>query len=418
VHGSNTISEAGSYAGAETGAMLDQYIQKLFNVSIVPNPFAPTPANWGEYAMTYVLRHGFGTPLSAAQLAEIAQQTMGNSLIKDGGKNSGAQGSAPAAGARGHSDAYADAWLHRVEGLAGAQPLLEIMATPPNGIQATFDQFQRYGIFAQAVEHLRRADQVFTILEVGAKTHRILGKFLPNDKITYLDREIPAEMQGASDVLIGDATQLDMPDGAFDLVVALDVFEHIESPQREAFLRHISRVSRIATMLGAPFESVGVRAAEDDACRFWNNLFTKPYRWLTEHAENGLPDLAKTSQYLAGAGMQCVHFGHGDLMLWQELMKAHFAAESSTELRAPVAAMDSYYWDHLLLADAGENETYRQFLLGTRDAAVRAQLAEFAASLAANSGDMQPPVGIESLIDVLRAMQQIAVVAKRVSADG
>ena len=99
-------------------------------------------------------------------------------------------------------------------------------------------------------------------------------------------------------------------------------------------------------------------------------------------------------------------------------MKAHFAAEYSTELRAPVAAMDSNYRDNLLLADAGENETYRQFLLCTRDAAVRAQLAEFAVSLAANSGDMQSLVGIESFIDVLRAMQQIAVVARRVSADG
>ena len=408
VHGSNTISEAGSTASAETGAMLDQHIQNLFSPCAVRNPFAPTRDNWGEYVTTYVLRYGFGGLLSAAQLAEIAQQAMGNEVVKDAGNADGIAGSATGA----------DTWLSRVEGLAGAQPLLQIMSAPPNGIQTTFDQFQRYGIVARAVEHLRHAGQVFTILEVGANTHRILGKLLPNDKITYLDREIPAEMQGAGDVLIGDATQLDMPDGAFDLVVALDVFEHIEPPQREAFLRHISRVSRIATMLGAPFESVGVRAAEDDACRFWNNLFTKPYRWLTEHAENGLPDLAKTSQYLAGAGMQCVHFGHGDLMLWQELMKAHFAAESSTELRAPVAAMDSYYRDHLLLADAGENETYRQFLLCTRDAAVRAQLAEFAASLAANSGDMQPPVGIESLIDVLRAMQQIAVVAKRVSAGG
>ena len=389
IHGNNTISEPGSKAVTETAAMLNQHFQNLFRASAVPNPFAPTRANWGRYLMDYVLRHGFGGLFSPTQFAEIVEHSMAD----------GAQSS-------------------RMKGHANAQPLLEIMEAPPSGIQATFDQFQRYGIVARAVEHLRRAGQVFTILEVGANTHRILGKLLPNDKITYLDREIPAEMQGASDVLIGDATQLDMPDGAFDLVVALDVFEHIESPQREAFLRHISRVSRIATMLGAPFESVGVRAAEDDACRFWNSLFTKPYRWLTEHAENGLPDLAKTSQYLAGAGMQCVHFGHGDLMLWQELMKAHFAAEFSTELRAPVAAMDSYYRDHLLLADAGENETYRQFLLCTRDAAVRAQFAEFAASLAANSGDMQPPVGIESLIDVLSAMQQIAVVAKSVSAGG
>ncbi len=407
VHGSNTISETGSTAGAETGAMLDQHIQNLLSPRAVPNPFAPTRANWGEYVTSYVLRYGFGGLPSAAQLAEIAQQAMGNYAAKGMSNGEGMAGSATGA----------DTWLSRVEGLAGAQPLLATMSTPPNGIQATFDQFQRYGIVARTVEHLRRAGQVFTILEVGANTHRILGKLLPNDKITYLDREIPPEMQGANDVLIGDATQLNMLDGAFDLVVALDVFEHIESPRREFFLRHITRVSRIATMLGAPFASAAVRAAEDSACQFWDGLFSKPYRWLVEHAENGLPDLAQTRQTLADLGMQCVHFGHGNLPLWRELMKAHFAAEFSTELRAPVAAMDSYYRDHLLLADVSENATYRQFLLCTRDAAVRQQLADFPASLVANSSDRQPPVDLESLMEVLHAMQQIAVVAKRVSAD-
>jgi glycosyltransferase involved in cell wall biosynthesis len=383
VHGNNTISEVGSNATAETATMLDQHLQKLFGLvdaSAVSNPFAPTRTNWGEYVASFALRSGFGGLLSPNQLTEIAQRAINHSAVSAGTS------------------------LDSIKGVVADYTLLETMLQPPTGVQATFDQFQRYGIVARAVEYLRQPGQIFSILEVGANTHRILGQLLPNDKITYLDREIPLEMQGANDVLVGDATRLEMPDGAFDIVIALDVFEHIEPHQRADFLRHISRVSRVTTMLGAPFASDAVSEAENGACTFWNRLFNTPYRWLVEHAENGLPDLVQTQQQLHQLGMKRVHFGHGNLLVWCEMMKAHFAAEACAELRAPIAAMDSFYRDHLLVHDVGGDKTYRQFLLCSHDELTLARLTDFSVSLQTAQGlpNMTP------LIDVLQAMQHIA----------
>jgi glycosyltransferase involved in cell wall biosynthesis len=395
VHHSNTISESGPQANIETGTMLKQHIQKLFSADNVANPFAPSYGIWREHITIYLLRRGFDELLSPEHLTNTAQHVANNTN---------------------QTHANVAALLGGIEGIEAAGPLFAAMLTQPHGVQATFDQYQRYGIVARAIEYLRAQlktnGQTFSILEVGANTHRLLGKLLPHDKITYLDREIPVEMQGASDVILGDATNLNMADKSFDIVIALDVFEHIAPPQRGDFFRHIARVSRLATMLAAPFDSAAVREAENNACAYWDSLFAEPYRWLTEHAENGLPDFSQTTQHIAALGMSYVHFSHGNLALWREMLKAHFAAVSLPDLRAPSFSMDGFYRDHLLACDTndtGDDESYRQFLFFSTDEAVMSRLASFPANLKA-SGNLP---NITSLIDVLRAMQQLALIRKR-----
>jgi glycosyltransferase involved in cell wall biosynthesis len=380
VHGSNTISEVGSKAIPETQAMLNIHLQNLADSGAVPNPFAPTQLNWGEYVQSFILRFGLGSLLSGEALSAIALRAIGR------------------------SEPLHKAAVDTLKNEPASARLLNRMLDPPTSAQPTFDQFQRYGIVSRAIDHLRKSGQTFSILEVGANTHRILGQFLPNDNITYLDQEIPAEMQGAGDVLIGDATNLNLADAAFDIVVALDVYEHIAPNQRRDFLHHINRVSRVATLLAAPFASAAVTTAENSASLFWNELFAKPYRWLVEHTENGLPDLTETQRLLNDIGVKQVHFGHGNLTIWCEMLKAHFASERAQELRAPIAAVDIFYRDELLLQDVGDAETYRQFLLCSRDDAVISSLAEFSAGLTPST----VPADMEPLIDVLQAMQHIA----------
>jgi glycosyltransferase involved in cell wall biosynthesis len=396
VHASNTIAEATARADAETTAMFEQHLEKLFDGNPAANFFAPTRSNWGEHVATFLLCTGFGNFLSPKLLTETAERAV----------NAGPQASA----------GEAIAFLGGIKGVDAARPLFAAMLTQPHGVQATFDQFQRYGIVARAIEqlrtHLQTNGQSFSILEVGANTHRLLGKLLPDDKITYLDREIPLEMQGASDVILGDATDLNMADKSFDIVIALDVFEHIAPPQRNDFLRHIARVSRLVTLLAAPFDSAAVRKAENDACAYWDSLFAEPYRWLTEHAENGLPDFLQTTQHIAELGMSQVHFSHGNLALWREMLKAHFAAISLPDLRAPSVSMDGFYRDHLLAGDVSDDETYRQFLFFSTDKLVISQLTSFSASLKA-SGNFPDTVPI---MDVLQAMQQLALARKRSAA--
>lgn len=388
IHGSNTINEAPDATNVESSNLLRRTFQSLRETedatnAKAANPFAPTRANWGEYVGAFGLQSGFGALLTAGQLTVLAQ-----SMITDLPPMQPTI-MAPLRDAKGVRDVFA---------------LLQSMSAVPDGIHATFVQHQRYGIIARAIEQLRASGQIFTILEVGADTDRVLGRLLPHDNITYLDRELPPGAAVTKDVMIGDATQLKMPDGAFDLVVAPDVFEHIDPARRNEFLRHICRVARVAAMLAAPFDSEGVRRAEDSVSAFWHRLFAQPYRWRAEHADNGLPSLSATEKTLQAMGMKYVHFGHGDLTLWCEMLKAHFAAVANGQLRGAVSAIERHYRDHLLERDVANADTYRQVLLCTREPAVMHTLSAFYADLASHGGlpDLVP------LYDVLHACQNLA----------
>lgn len=93
--------------------------------------------------------------------------------------------------------------------------------------QIPFDQFQRYNNVQKIINNLRSQNQTFRILEVGANEHQNLEGFLPSDLITYLDISLPKELQLNPKYILGDATQMEFEDDAYDIVVALDVFEHI-----------------------------------------------------------------------------------------------------------------------------------------------------------------------------------------------
>jgi len=233
-----------------------------------------------------------------------------------------------------------------------------------------FDQYQRYGIAARAIEALRNNGEPFNILEVGANTHKLLGRLLPNDRIVYLDREIPLEMQVQEDIIVGDATELSLPDASFDVVVALDVFEHIPNERREAFLLHTCRVARLLTIIGAPFNFPWVVQAEREAMDYWNSMFGHPYRWLAEHAENGLPNLDSTTQTVTSFGYSLHTLRHGDVNLWVDFIKGHFAKEYVDALRPSISMFDQYYQDHLFDRDFSSPESYRQFLFCSSDSIV------------------------------------------------
>lgn len=240
-----------------------------------------------------------------------------------------------------------------------------------------FDQYQRYGVAARAIEALRSNGEPLNILEVGANTHKLLGRLLPNDRIVYLDREVPLEMQGQADIIVGDATELTLADASFDVVVALDVFEHIPAELRDAFLHHTSRVARLLTIIGAPFDASDVTRSEREASDYWDSLFDYHYRWLEEHAENGLPNLNNTLQTVASMGYHHHVLSHGEIGLWTALLKGHFAKEYVASLRPIVALFDKYYQNHLFAIDFSKNECYRQFIFCSRDSIVTQKIKVF-----------------------------------------
>jgi hypothetical protein len=196
-----------------------------------------------------------------------------------------------------------------------------------------------------------------------------------------------------------------MADGSFDIVVALDVFEHIEPARRAAFLRHITRVGRRMTLIAAPFDSAHVRRAEQEAIAYWDSLFDKPYRWLTEHAEQGLPDLADTTAKLDGMGVAYCRLGHGRLDLWRELLKTHFAEVLCPDMRGLMQSLHRHYRDRLFEIDCDPAANYRQFLFCSHSQDVPEKLQPLCRQMSANASthhDLAP------LFETLDAMQTIA----------
>lgn len=229
-----------------------------------------------------------------------------------------------------------------------------------------FDQYQRYKNVADAIESMRKENEQFTILEVGANEHRNLEKFLPQDSIKYLDIELPADLQKHPDYILGDATQMEFPNGYFDIVVALDVFEHIPRDKRDDFISEIHRVSSEFYLITAPFASPLVSEAERRTNAVYKSLVQEDYRWLAEHFENGLPVQKDLEMFLYKLEANYRVLSHGSLPIWESMMEIHFVAACFPELQYYRMELDRFYNAKIFAEDYAE-DSYRKIFICSKD---------------------------------------------------
>lgn len=229
-----------------------------------------------------------------------------------------------------------------------------------------FDQFQRYKNVADAIESMRKANEQFTILEVGANEHRNLEKFLPRDSIKYLDIELPADLQKHPDYILGDATKMEFSNDYFDIVVALDVFEHIPPDKRDDFISEIHRVSSEFYIITAPFASPSVSKAERRTNAVYKSLVQEDYRWLAEHFENGLPVQKDLEMFLNKLGVNYRVLSHGSLPIWESMMEIHFVAACFPELQYYRMELDRFYNANIFAEDYAE-DSYRKIFICSKD---------------------------------------------------
>lgn len=98
-------------------------------------------------------------------------------------------------------------------------------------------------------------------------TAAVLGLDLPDDDLAehWADGELTC--------LFGDATTLPFPDGAFDLVLAIEVFEHL--PDTGGALRELHRVCSGSLIASVPFEPIW-RAGNMARGRYLRDLGNTP----------------------------------------------------------------------------------------------------------------------------------------------
>ena len=115
--------------------------------------------------------------------------------------------------------------------------------------------------FFDALDHMLEGLTPSTVVEVGAGegrvTERLVERF-PDATVIGLDL-LDDDLAGdwvelGLPMFFGDATRLPFTDASIDLVVGLEVMEHI--PQPEHALREIARVCRHTTVLSVPREPV------------------------------------------------------------------------------------------------------------------------------------------------------------------
>lgn len=230
----------------------------------------------------------------------------------------------------------------------------------------SFDQYQRYKNVAEIVESMRGTKRKLKILEVGANEHRNLEQFLPEDEIKYLDIELPEELQNHPDYILGDATEMEFSNGSFDVVVALDVYEHIPPSKRNRFISELNRVSSKLFVLTAPFKSEKVSEAEQRVNSIFKTLFNINFRWLDEHFENGLPEEEELEELLNSLGVYFQKISHGSLSIWETMMSIHFFAAQKSELLVYREEIDGFYNKHLYSKDY-TSDSYRKIYVGCKD---------------------------------------------------
>lgn len=239
-------------------------------------------------------------------------------------------------------------------------------------LQVPFDQYQRYKKTSEIIEQHREEKEIFKILEIGANAHKNLNLFLPNDSISYLDIELPENLLNDPQYILGDATNMIFfKDQEFDVVIALDVFEHIPQELRENFLKEMNRVSRVLFILAGPFDTDGVHEAEVEVNNFYKEKYGEDYIWLKEHIFNELPSLKDTKMFLESKGSKNIsNYAHGSLDLWKKIFLSHFEVADNIFLQnLRQQLIDSFYNEYIYEFDISANN-YRQFIIGSKSNAI------------------------------------------------
>jgi SAM-dependent methyltransferase len=164
------------------------------------------------------------------------------------------------------------------------------------------NQLARYSAVVPLVEECAGE----TLLEVGSGSEGIARFAAERWSLTVCDRDFTD--YGAVEVpedglrrIEGDVTDLPFADREFDVVVALDLLEHLPADLRPVALTELARVTRSRLVAGCP---CGERALKADRAlaRYYAIQPRATPPWLEEHLENGFPQAAFLADSLAPFG--------------------------------------------------------------------------------------------------------------------
>ncbi len=212
---------------------------------------------------------------------------------------------------------------------------LEIETRPAAPAELTtrlpFDIYQRY----ERAAHVGRLLRPSSLLDVGGCIGESTG---------HLATSYDFFAEGTSErVMSSDFRQCDHPDHlpcdaldhplsdhAFDMVVSMDVLEHIQPDQRKAFLGELDRLAHRWILVGAPFRSPEVQQAEQAL----SSVLMKDHRFLSEHRDLGLPDAELVVRFARSRDYRLWQLANARLENWLALQSLNHLVFSMRDARS------------------------------------------------------------------------------------
>ncbi|MBI5521993.1 MAG: hypothetical protein HY910_05135 [Desulfarculus sp.] len=206
-----------------------------------------------------------------------------------------------------------------------------------------FDRFQRFAATARLVGQVaaEAGGRRLSILDVGGFDNA-LAAFLPGHGLTPWGEKV---LRSGGGLRLADASQ--------DVVVALDVLEHVPPGERRFFISELARVCRLACVLGFP-----VKAAE--AAEAFVLELTKS-AWLAEHREHGLPDPGEIEALFRDLGLTYTRHPNACLPSWTAMMLLMHGVQD-LGLRASI----SQFFNHNFAPIEDREPAYRYIYLCRR----------------------------------------------------
>ncbi len=232
-----------------------------------------------------------------------------------------------------------------------------------------FDQYQRYKTVEVITDIIKEKinRQKLTILEIGANEECNLEKVLPNEEIQYSDIYLTEKMRADKRFIqVNGCNMPEIANGQYDLVIALDVLEHVPEEQRKAFMNEVSRVAKYVAIVCFPYKTAYNENAEERINSYYKMLYGEDHKWLIEHIQNGLPEIDEIISMLMEDGISFKEFYHGDIFLWEEMMKALFTVYGLWNAGYYFEQIDKLYEEYVYFND-NSDFSYRVFTMLSND---------------------------------------------------
>ncbi len=178
--------------------------------------------------------------------------------------------------------------------------------------QLPYDRYIRLNAAARVINDLK--EEVSTVLDIGG-FDGALALFIPETHVEIIDPFTTG----------GDFMEMDIADGLYDIVTAIDVLEHIEPSKREDFLTKLTKVAKTLILINYP--SIQSYEAQHVVLAACDNQF------IREHVEWKLPESGWVMGYLSAHGFRCEAAEYGNIALWAgQFISTQLAGPKAAEL--------------------------------------------------------------------------------------